>query len=407
MLSTICRPSTPPPAPAAWALSCREDAAARQYRAGVQSNFDRVALAMEALGGSGALLSGLNTRAGGWGTSRTREGESPGHAEMVSSLAYFYRRPVPPTSPCTRCVYMPSVYCAIAAPRRHGRHATPRRCPPFPHFPPNAGEDVVEHGADDRSVLLALCGMCSRLLEASREERGAMTIQRLWRRRAAAPRQGPGAARAHLHAWIAAASRVQAAYRRHVFLSGLEAARRDRAARLEAATRLQALWRGRAARLALHATRAAAVTLQALWHGRQARRQVLEEKLLPRLLAGVAVRRAELAEARTARRQELAAAAMQTAWRASHGRRAFLKARRAAPVLQAHVRGWLERARLARRCSAAILIQAAARGWAVRRHEQTKARAAQIIQVCLCMGGGGKWWEGARLRDTTCAHQDD
>ncbi|KAL6784966.1 hypothetical protein ACKKBG_A01865 [Auxenochlorella protothecoides x Auxenochlorella symbiontica] len=284
----------------AWALSCREDAAARQYRAGVQSNFDRVALAMEALGGSGALLS---------------------------------------------------------------------------------GEDVVEHGTDDRSVLLALCGMCSRLLEASREERGAMTIQRLWRRRAAAPRQGPGAARAHLHAWIAAASRVQAAYRRHVFLSGLEAARRDRAARLEAATRLQALWRGRAARLALHATRAAAVTLQALWHGRQARRQVLEEKLLPRLLAGVAVRRAELAEARTARRQELAAAAMQTAWRASHGRRAFLKARRAAPVLQAHVRGWLERARLARRRSAAILIQAAARGWAVRRHEQTKARAAQIIQA--------------------------
>ncbi|KAL6784457.1 hypothetical protein ACKKBF_B01865 [Auxenochlorella protothecoides x Auxenochlorella symbiontica] len=283
-----------------WALSCREDAAARQYRAGVQSNFDRVALAMEALGGSGALLS---------------------------------------------------------------------------------GEDVVEHGADDRSVLLALCGMCSRLLEASREERGAMTIQRLWRRRAAAPRQGPGAARAHLHAWIAAASRVQAAYRRHVFLSGLEAARRDRAARLEAATRLQALWRGRAARLALHATRAAAVTLQALWHGRQARRQVLEEKLLPRLLAGVAVRRAELAEARTARRQELAAAAMQTAWRASHGRRAFLKARRAALVLQAHVRGWLERARLARRRSAAILIQAAARGWAVRRHEQTRARAAQIIQA--------------------------
>ncbi|RMZ52227.1 hypothetical protein APUTEX25_001617, partial [Auxenochlorella protothecoides] len=284
----------------AWALSCREDAAARQYRAGVQSNFDRVALAMEALGGSGALLS---------------------------------------------------------------------------------GEDVVEHGADDRSVLLALCGMCSRLLEASREERGAMTIQRLWRRRAAAPRQGPGAARAHLHAWIAAASRVQAAYRRHVFLSGLEAARRDRAARLEAATRLQALWRGRAARLALHATRAAAVTLQALWHGRQARRQVLEEKLLPRLLAGVAVRRAELAEARTARRQELAAAAMQTAWRASHGRRAFLK-RAARGASAPGARAWVAGTRAARPPrSAAILIQAAARGWAVRRHEQTKARAAQIIQA--------------------------
>ena len=62
--------------------------------------------------------------------------------------------------------------------------------------------------------------------------------------------------------WIAAASKLQRAWRVHAFRRGLQLAPALRRAVLHAVTRLQALWRGRPARLAFLAQRAAAVKLQ-------------------------------------------------------------------------------------------------------------------------------------------------
>ncbi len=62
--------------------------------------------------------------------------------------------------------------------------------------------------------------------------------------------------------WIAAASKLQRAWRVHSLRQGLQRAPALRHAMLHAVTRLQALWRGRPARLAFLMQREAAVRLQ-------------------------------------------------------------------------------------------------------------------------------------------------
>lgn len=62
--------------------------------------------------------------------------------------------------------------------------------------------------------------------------------------------------------WIAAAAKLQRAWRVHALRQGLQRAAALRAAMLHGITRCQALWRGRPTRLAFLAQRAAAVKLQ-------------------------------------------------------------------------------------------------------------------------------------------------
>jgi aspartate aminotransferase-like enzyme len=80
-----------------------------------------------------------------------------------------------------------------------------------------------------------------------------------------------GSAREHLHRWIAAAATVQRAVRAWLLRRGLarfaEARRRGAAA----VVRLQALWRGRAARRQYQRQRQAAICFQVRGAGRAAR----------------------------------------------------------------------------------------------------------------------------------------
>ena len=62
--------------------------------------------------------------------------------------------------------------------------------------------------------------------------------------------------------WIAAAAKLQRAWRVRALRQGLQRAPALRAAMLHGITRCQALWRGRPPRLAFLAQRAAAVKLQ-------------------------------------------------------------------------------------------------------------------------------------------------
>ena len=71
-----------------------------------------------------------------------------------------------------------------------------------------------------------------------------------------------GGARRHLHTWIAAAAKVQCAWRAHAFRRGLQRAPALRGALQRAVARLQAMWRARPARAAFLRQRAAAMKLQ-------------------------------------------------------------------------------------------------------------------------------------------------
>ena len=51
--------------------------------------------------------------------------------------------------------------------------------------PPAAAADILEHGPDEKALVLFTAFLCQRLMEVSREERAAMVMQRLWRRRQA------------------------------------------------------------------------------------------------------------------------------------------------------------------------------------------------------------------------------
>jgi hypothetical protein len=53
-------------------------------------------------------------------------------------------------------------------------------------------DDFAEHGPDEKAVLLYVAFLCSRLLEAGKEERAARAVQALWRaRQTRAPGDGP------------------------------------------------------------------------------------------------------------------------------------------------------------------------------------------------------------------------
>lgn len=100
-----------------------------------------------------------------------------------------------------------------------------------------------------------------------------------------------------------------------------------------------------------------------------------------RLLAEREERRRQQAE------REAAALAVIAPWAETFKARTwFLRARRAAPVLQA----WWRR-EFARRQAAAVAIQAMARGWLVRRHLQRSQAAALCIQTA---------WRGWHVRET-------
>lgn len=47
----------------------------------------------------------------------------------------------------------------------------------------SAASDILEHGPDEKAVVLFTAFLCQRLMEMSKEERAAMVMQRLWRRR--------------------------------------------------------------------------------------------------------------------------------------------------------------------------------------------------------------------------------
>lgn len=99
-----------------------------------------------------------------------------------------------------------------------------------------------------------------------------------------------------------------------------------------------------------------------------------------RLLAEQQERRRQQAE------REAAALAVIAPWAGTFKARAwFLRARRAAPVLQA----WWRR-KFARRQAAVVAIQAVARGWLVRRHLQRSQAAALCIQTA---------WRGWHVRE--------
>jgi len=101
--------------------------------------------------------------------------------------------------------------------------------------------------------------LAARLLEVSSEERAAFALQRLWRRRAA---RAPGRARAHLHAWCAAAAALQRAARAWLFRRRLRRGAARRAALLAGVVRVQARPCPRSSSPFLaHRTAAPAVTL--------------------------------------------------------------------------------------------------------------------------------------------------
>jgi hypothetical protein len=89
----------------------------------------------------------------------------------LATLAVFGPHRAPSAKPPTRL-----------APLNALTHPTPPH--PTPPYPTPAGEDAAQHGPDGRVALLFLAFLCRRLLEAFAEERAAMVVQRIWRRRA-------------------------------------------------------------------------------------------------------------------------------------------------------------------------------------------------------------------------------
>eukprot|EP00887_Chlorella_sp_A99_P006848 scaffold2.g6848.t1 len=280
-----------------------------------------------------------------------------------------------------------------------------------------ASDDWVGQGPDEKAATLFLAFLCQRLLEMSKEERAAMVIQRLWRRRAGSR---PRSMREHLHAWVTAAGTVQRAARAWLLrrrLRLLAARRRQQVHEQQrlAATSLQAAWRGRQARLlVLHTlvvprllqqglqqrqelaarrrsaqmVRAAAV-VQARWLCRAQRRAWLQQRAAAVVIQAAVRRRqaqARFQELRVAalalqrRKQEAAAVALQAAWRAHAARQTFRQLRAAAVVVQAAVRAWRAQ-QLLRQHQAAQRAQTAWRAWAARRAFLQQRAAAVALQA--------------------------
>ncbi|KAF8065931.1 Aspm [Scenedesmus sp. PABB004] len=240
-----------------------------------------------------------------------------------------------------------------------------------------------------------------RAARAARQQQAALMIQACWR----------------AHVARAANTRMVALLERGlVACRALKLARQEKR---EAATALQAAWRGRTARAELLAARGAAVVLQAAWRGRQARLRLRQQRAAALALqaawrgralrqqhrrvceAGLALQAAwQGFKVRQAVRQSHAFATfLQACCRCRRDRAAFLAARRAAVALQAAARGAAARRRLqqlqaARRAlqeqrAAATAIAAAWRGRAARRTFARQRSAALTIQAA---------WRGAAAR---------
>jgi hypothetical protein len=185
--------------------------------------------------------------------------------------------------------------------------------------------DWAEHGPDERAVMLYLGFLCARLLDCSKEERAAHAIQSAWResraRRAGEaprlerggrpaagqprpaacvrrgcslpvlaaqarpsptcalpvpapprpPRRPPGAARAHLQTWVAAAAVVTRAAKAWLFRRSVASLLSEVAQMRGASLALQSAWRGRAARAEVARRHSAAATIQVgTWAGQAA-----------------------------------------------------------------------------------------------------------------------------------------
>ena len=238
--------------------------------------------------------------------------------------------------------------------------------------------DIAYQGADEKTVALFLAFLCQRLLEVSKEERAAMVMQRLWRRRAAAT---PFSMRQHLYGWVAAAAAVQRAVRAWLLRRGLARLAAARRRQVAALVRLQAAWRGRAARREFQELRHAAVGLQAAWRGRQARRLVFHSLVLPRVLEQGLRQKRELEASRLGGRLLRAAMSAQALWRAVLQRRTFLQLRQAAVLIQAAARGRQARARFCQQRAAVLAIHRHWRGHAMRRHAAVQRAAAVVVQA--------------------------
>lgn len=112
----------------------------------------------------------------------------------------------------------------------------------------------------------------------------------------------------HLHAWhrqtwVAATRVLQRAARAALFRRRLRRGPARRAALAAGVVRLQALWRGRAARARRAAMAGAATTLAAVVRGWLARRRVWAQRVLPALLAAGADAKCRLQAARLGRPQ--------------------------------------------------------------------------------------------------------
>ncbi len=274
--------------------------------------------------------------------------------------------------------------------------------------------DWVTRGPDAHAVLLLLAYMAPRLLEASREERAAMVLQRAWRRRMAG---WPG--RWRVGGWVGMLWKrsvfvccgrgvcidthfIYCILLRVYFIYGITficivfmllhscdiqfttyshhtthpgSARAHLHMWIAAATVIQQYTRGWAARTHTHRLRAqqhvtwhAALVIQTTWRGFAARAAFL--------------------------RAQQAAVVVQAAWRGRAACRAVWETHTLPQILhQAAQRYAMQAASVhAARCdAAACVIQAVWRGWVVRREVDTMHHAAVVVQAA---------WRGciARLR---------
>jgi hypothetical protein len=263
--------------------------------------------------------------------------------------------------------------------------------------------------ADQRAVTLFTATLCHRLIECNREHRAAMVIQRRWRQRGA---YKPGTARQHLHSWIAAATVIQRRFRVHLLRRGLQKFIQEKR-KLEAAVRIQAVWRGFVQRrqfLKHVEENSAATVIQRHVRGMLARQEAAARRQhkaalhelavqqtkkrmadLAQVMAQYAVRtsaakkiqacwlryrcrvrtramlaeKAAVEEKRAARRA--AAGALIASWGPTFRDRLwFMKARRAAVVIQKNVKTFLAVLKFEREKASALKIQTAYRGYVVR-----------------------------------------
>ena len=136
-------------------------------------------------------------------------------------------------------------------------------------------EDFLEDGGpDERQSALFTAYLCNRLIEAHREQRAAMVIQRCWRKKVLYTL--PGTSREHLHRWIDAASVIQRCVRTWLLRRGVHQFAEERQRLEGAATTIQAAWRAYSARTQFRRTQTAVISIQRKFRGVLARRAASE-----------------------------------------------------------------------------------------------------------------------------------